>query len=552
MNNLRSLMGYMKGSPWENALYNIITTKDGTITMSNTNKPLKAFDANTGKFLINMKPGKNYKFNTNKVLEIPIHQQGGMQNGCPPGYIKDETGQCIEDNGFNPSQYQQKGMPIVPVKNESGQMVGGTGAIINTPSFARPKKGGFGSISMFDTLGALNYGFGAIANTIEENRQRDWIRKQMSGNFNGTFSNAQNDYGVDPYEQTGQLRAQFQQGGFNNMMSKMKNTTINNYGIQQSIDPFFNIDQQFDQSQFSNIYGDTRKGQRIMRRDMKRGNLPISVMDINSGQIGYSQSNNFIPNSIFPSSQQFEKGGNFNVYDFLYGDDDNKSNQKSEEKSLSIKKQNIRITEDDIDELSSLGLSPEDILNSPNSWKSRNNRNTQFYNISTNNLFEGIAKGESNGNYFAANPQPGQTAFGKYQFTNDAQKDAYNASGGKGKYGSFENYQKLFKTIPQIQEEAMSLRMNQAKKVVGDNPVALALYHYAPKFGIMYSKGQLDLDKTPASYGIGKGVKNPSFRNFLNTHGFKEKFKIGGVFELDDNEIDRLTKMGYKIKRLTN
>jgi hypothetical protein len=156
--------------------------------------------------------------------------------------------------------------------------------------------------------------------------------------------------------------------------------------------------------------------------------------------------------------------------------------------------------------------------------------------LKSTDLLSGIAKGESGGNYYAQNPQPGQTAYGKYQFTNAAQKDAYNTTGGSKTYGSFENYQKAFKSNPQVQEEAMNARMNQARKVVGDDPAALALYHYAPKFGKMYAEGKLDLSKSPSDYGIGKGVKNPSFQQFLKTHGFQN----GGY-------VDDVSMQGYNV-----
>lgn len=79
MVDLRSLMGYSKGSPWENAPYNLIKTSDGRITMTNTKKKLKAFDAKTGKFLSDLEPGKEYKFPTNQILEVPSFQNGGIK-----------------------------------------------------------------------------------------------------------------------------------------------------------------------------------------------------------------------------------------------------------------------------------------------------------------------------------------------------------------------------------------------------------------------------------------------------------------------------------------
>ncbi len=71
----------------------------------------------------------------------------------------------------------------------------------------------FPNISALDAIGALNYGLTAFSTMMEEGRQRKWMQQQMANGFNQTYSNTQNDYGVDPYEQTGQLRKMYQQGG---------------------------------------------------------------------------------------------------------------------------------------------------------------------------------------------------------------------------------------------------------------------------------------------------------------------------------------------------
>lgn len=71
----------------------------------------------------------------------------------------------------------------------------------------------FPSIGAIDVLGALNYGLTSFATMAEEGRQKKWMQGQMANNFNQTYTNATNDYGVDPYEQTGQLRNFFQRGG---------------------------------------------------------------------------------------------------------------------------------------------------------------------------------------------------------------------------------------------------------------------------------------------------------------------------------------------------
>lgn len=118
MIDLRSLMGYSKGSPWENAPYNLIKTSDGRITMANTKKKLKAFDAKTGKFLSNLEPGKEYQFDTDHILEVPSFQKGGpkyippanSERSLSPTVNDLRKGQDIIDwnNYINSPEYQNK------------------------------------------------------------------------------------------------------------------------------------------------------------------------------------------------------------------------------------------------------------------------------------------------------------------------------------------------------------------------------------------------------------------------------------------------------------
>ena len=65
-------------------------------------------------------------------------------NDCPEGYAKDQFGNCVpkdELGGFDPSQLQKKGMPIVPVMNSKGQMVGGPNANVTPLSWPTTPKG---------------------------------------------------------------------------------------------------------------------------------------------------------------------------------------------------------------------------------------------------------------------------------------------------------------------------------------------------------------------------------------------------------------------------
>lgn len=83
-------------------------------------------------------------------------------NDCPEGYAKDETGQCIEDNGYNPSQEKQKGMPITGATNPDGEHVGGTGAQVNEHGYQNantksPSTSGNSSVTQTTTKAPHNW-----------------------------------------------------------------------------------------------------------------------------------------------------------------------------------------------------------------------------------------------------------------------------------------------------------------------------------------------------------------------------------------------------------
>lgn len=63
-----SIEGYKKNSPDKDKPFNVIPS--GNITMKNVNFPVLGID-NLGNKKV-MKPGKEYKFPGNTVLEIPI------------------------------------------------------------------------------------------------------------------------------------------------------------------------------------------------------------------------------------------------------------------------------------------------------------------------------------------------------------------------------------------------------------------------------------------------------------------------------------------------
>ena len=149
--------------------------------------------------------------------------------------------------------------------------------------------------------------------------------------------------------------------------------------------------------------------------------------------------------------------------------------------------------------------------------------NTQNMNNATYN--ENIAAGESGGNYFIQNPQPGQTAFGKYQFIKSTRQNVYKTSKElQNRYPTINDFEEAFKgnkgkaEAVFAQEKTMQEYTQKGEPIHHNNPIAKALYHYSPKFAQMYTQGQLNLDKRPSDYGVGKGVNNPTFRSFLKSH----------------------------------
>lgn len=66
-----STKGYKRNSPDKDNSYNIIPS--GDITMEDVDFPVLGIDNKGNKKV--MKPGKNYKFPGNVVLEVPIKKQ---------------------------------------------------------------------------------------------------------------------------------------------------------------------------------------------------------------------------------------------------------------------------------------------------------------------------------------------------------------------------------------------------------------------------------------------------------------------------------------------
>lgn len=78
-----STQGYKKNSPDKNNDFNIISSSN--ITMKGVNHPIIGIDS-TG-FQQLMMPNKDYRFNSEHVLEIPLRQQGGLWATNKKGFV---------------------------------------------------------------------------------------------------------------------------------------------------------------------------------------------------------------------------------------------------------------------------------------------------------------------------------------------------------------------------------------------------------------------------------------------------------------------------------
>lgn len=543
MNDLRSLMGYSEGSPWENAPFNLIKTPQGKITMANTKKRLKAYDAKTGKFLSDLEPGKEYQFPTNEIIEMKTLKKGGLSRDtdfgsekkpypsvrpsdfaggnrsypiptiadaidalrlaglhgrddvkakvyakypslkyqaggqtpvelrmqdkpnpfefkkintkCPPGYTWSvPDNQCkptvtpvnkiipsaasfnttpnpslewtnpningtkpqppsnpyLKDAKLNPQWVPQTGegnmnkglAPVAPVdktiafhpedefNQERQRLEAEAKQIAQTPvqpkgqEGEKPKGYDFGKFANTSAkislgLNGLSYGLSAFANSVEEGRQKAWNKKMMADNFNQTYSQGQNDYGVDPYEQTGQYR-QFKDGGIHiNPANKGKfNATKARTG--KTTEELTHSDNPI-----------TRKraifAQNAAKWNHKKGGSHINSIEelLSEASLLKKKKNPFSKNV---NRWKLQEGGEF---DFLFEEDDKTPTKET------VKKQPVRVTEDDVDELAQYGLSPLDIASGTRTRRLRNQEDLNFdqtSNVTPNDTMKQV------GNYY--------------------------------------------------------------------------------------------------------------------------------------------------------
>ena len=422
-----------------------------------------------------------------------MYQLGGL-NDCPEGYMKDQSGNCVEDFGFNISQYLKKGTPIVQNKNVNGQIVGGTNAL--QPTTENPVGGvsmqlkrAFGTPNIPNIIGTnlLSFGLSTFANSMEQGRQKAFMLKQMNDpNFNGSYSNAQNDYGVDPYEQTGQLRQTFQKGGNYTITNKIVNEVGDRLNIMNPIDQMVG---------------------NVMNAASGPGMKGLKKKDF----------------GINRSSLKLQGGGKFNPISFLYDEDrDNESTVTPKEVEKSRQK---RITDQNVengdDELSALGLSAFDIVNM-NGPLRRN-----LYNSGSKLKAIGPNHGGSRNNYGNLMTRSGQyrnfdtPEEGRSALIN--QLDLYQT--GKTKTGVNGNF-------------TLSQAMNVYASDGGNSYPAFI----AKKLGISVNTPIKSIDKNKWADAIAKFEGN---KNIDTKH-----FKAGGTYLVDFATIRELQTKGIKFKLL--
>jgi len=204
--------GYLNNSPHRFNKSN--TIPGGDITMQGVDIPL-LLRPNKGKSRIVMPNSGEYKFpGADYVQETPLasYQTGSPE--CPNGYTWDEfIQQCVPSaqSGFDKFSFKTN----EPINRQAvAQPTDNPNMTSQSNSMEMKRVFGTPNIPAIASTNLLGFGLATFANNIEQGRQKAFMMKNMNNPlFNGSYSNAQNDYGVDPYEQTGQLRPQFKEGG---------------------------------------------------------------------------------------------------------------------------------------------------------------------------------------------------------------------------------------------------------------------------------------------------------------------------------------------------
>jgi len=383
------------------------------------------------------------------------------------------NGGGFHGEGVEGSKEFEDGLPDDhPYKKQTSESSGRT----TVNPFKKTKKFKF-NLPGAEVLPAISAGLTMFSTKVEEGRQRAWQQKQMA-QINQTYSNAQNDYGVDPYEQTGQLRRDFKKGGIH-------------------IDPE-------NRGKFNATKASTGK----TTEELTHSKNPLTRK-----------------RAIFAQNAakwHHQKGGKFDIYKYLYGDDDNNEQVAKVEEASPQKKKAPRVTEEDINELEQYGLDPMSLLTGENSYQ---------------NYSRNRGKNTGSGQF---------RSFNTYEEGKEALYNQLNLyKTGKTKTGL-----KPTSTL----YEAMA---TYAPASDNNNPKAYAEF-IGKKLGVDPNTKISSLDTKQWADAIEKMEGNKKGNNPGNLRPHQKgglmkipkKFLKGGTFNLDEAEIQNLIKQGYKIERL--
>lgn len=435
---------------------------------------------------------------------------------CPIGYkwsVADQ--QCLPDEQAIASNFSgDRNKFITGTINQNGEKVGGTNAqptmshqpnasdnnYINNSDMNLKRVFGTPNIPAILASNLLLSGLSAFGNNVEEGRQKASAMNQMNNPaFNQTYSYAQPDYGADPYEQTGQKRK-----------------TI------------FKIGGKF---------------------------------------------------------RELQGGGGFNAYDFLYGDDEDTTQKKSNDTTKNKK----RVTESEVDDsqaqLEAIGLSDMDILNMPSPI--RRNISSEEYSPDSSSNYS--SQGSNNYGELYLQHQQGATGIRLIKQAAEQGLDVVPRSWNKENIQSNmrNNVSKDFKgpVTPAKFLEYWNGKINRhmAKVANKETPYDSIFQKVGQEEGInpIFLKAVANIESginpnnnTKSKYkGItalnyntyGKKVFDPYFSLSTTAKSFKQEggtystedisklpsnFAMGGVFELNESDIQKLIKQGYKIDRL--
>lgn len=282
---------------------------------------------------------------------------------------------------------------------------------------------------------------------------------------------------------------------------------------------------------------------------------------------------------------KMQDGGGFNVYDFLYGDDEDTTQKKSNDTTKNKK----RVTESEVDDsqaqLEAIGLSDMDILNMPSLI--RRNISSEEYSPDSSSNYS--SQGSNNYGELYLQHQQGATGIRLIKQAAEQGLDAVPRSWSKENIQSNmrNNVSGDFKgpVTPAKFLEYWNGKMNRhmAKMANKETPYDSIFQKVGQEEGInpLFLKAVANIESginpnnnTKSKYkGItalnyntyGKKVFDPYFSLSTTAKSFKQEggtystedisklpsnFAMGGVFELNESDIQRLIKQGYKIDRL--